>query len=82
MENGIFIVITFSSSHMLKLEHIYSINPATHSSHHIITSNTHSAQPAPTRVTTSVLLSISPTSRFVCRSCWIWGLDIMSCLVS
>lgn len=29
----------------------------------------------------SVLLSMSPTSGFVSRSCWTWGLDRMSCLV-
>ena len=29
----------------------------------------------------SVLLSMSPTSGFVSRSFWIWGLDRMSCLV-
>lgn len=28
------------------------------------------------------LLSMSPTSGFVCNSCWVWGLDRMSCLVS
>lgn len=35
-----------------------------------------------TCVMTPVLLSISSTSGFVCKSCWIWGLDWMSCLAS
>lgn len=39
------------------------------------------SQTAPTCVMMSVLLSMSSTSGFVSRSCWIWGLDRMSCLV-